>query len=234
MVDERRVEESIEILSNAAAKYDNPTIAFAGGKDSTLVLYLARQSVPKDADFPFDIILIDTTYQFAETYNFIDNIMRKWGLDYDKIKNEEALNKNINPFDNEKFECCNQLKTNALKQAIEEREIDALIEGIRWDEHVARGKNIGEENNPVAIGEYLREDPEHVRVYPIQNWSEDEVWEFTKANDIPYNPLYDRDYRSIGCWPCTEPVIDDSLPERSGRDQDKEKVLERLRELGYM
>jgi phosphoadenylyl-sulfate reductase (thioredoxin) len=233
-VDERKISESINILSEATSKYDNPTIAFAGGKDSTLVLHLARKSVPKRAQFPFDIILINTGYQFTETYQYIERVMRKWNLEYDKVKNEEAQSKNVNPWEYDKFECCHQLKTLALKKAIKERNIDALVEGIRWDEHVARGKNIGEENNPVAIGEYKREDPEHVRVYPIQNWSEDEVWEYTNENDLPRNPLYERGYRSIGCYPCTEPVFDDELPERSGRDQDKEKVLERLRELGYM
>lgn len=234
MVNERKIQESIKILSEAAAKYNNPTIAFAGGKDSTLVLHLAMKSIPKNADFPFDIILIDTGFQFSETYKFIEDVMRKWNLDYDKVENDEAKAKNVNPDDYDKFECCHRLKTLALKQAIRERNIDALIEGIRWDEHTARGKNIGEENDPISLGEYKREDPEHVRVYPIQNWCEDNVWEYTNKHDLPTNPLYDRGYRSIGCWPCTEPVFDDELPERHGRDQDKEKVLDRLRELGYM
>lgn len=234
MVPDKKIQKSINVLREANQKFDNPTIAFAGGKDSTTTLYLARKSVPEGAKFPFDIIQIDTGFLFSETEQFTDKLMRKWDLEIEKVSNEEARQKNVNPWDYEKMECCHRLKTLALKQAIRERGIDALIEGIRWDEHVARGKNIGEENNPVALGEYKRENPEHVRVYPVQNWSEEDIWNFAEEYDLPMNPLYDKGYRSIGCYCCTEPVPDDDLPERAGRDQDKEEVLSRLRELGYM
>lgn len=237
MVDERKVQKSIQVLREAKAKFDNSVILWAGGKDSTAVVDLARKSVPEGADFPFQTVLLDTTFQFEETYNFLSRVSKKWEVPFEKTRNEKALMENVNPDDYESFECCNRLKTENLRQYILRNDVDAVIEGIRWDEHPARGKTKGEEGDFHDTGFYDRETPvSHTRVYPIQNWTERDVWNYTEENNLPTNPLYSDQYsyRSIGCWPCTEPVESEEADERSGREQDKEKVMERLRQLGYM
>ena len=80
----------------------------------------------------------------------------------------------------------------------------------------------------------------HMRVHPMLHWSERQIWQYIKTNNVPYNPLYDRVehgnlvIRSIGCWPCTTPMPKDQIEERAGRALDKEQLMEDLRALGYM
>lgn len=224
-------EKSLYIIREAKATYNNLGLMWGGGKDSTLMLYIAREAFL--GNMPIPIIFLDTTYQFKETYNFIRVLKKLWNLNVIYAQNREALIKGISPFSNSKFECCTQLKTNNLLNTIKEHNFDALIFGIRHDEHPIRGK------------EYyfsLRDIPEHTRVHPMLHWSEQDVWCFIRKYDVPYNPLYDRvvnnkRYRSLGCYPCTEPIGSKEYKnhgERSGRSQNKEKIMERLRALGYM
>jgi len=232
-----KIQNSVHILREATARFSNPIILWAGGKDSTVVVHLAKQMTPKGVDFPFKTILLDTTFQFTETYHFLDRLSSRWNVPFSKIRNNKALRKNINPEDYSKFECCNKLKTENLGKFLKRTETDAVIEGIRWDEHPARGKTTGESGDFKDLGFYQRSTPvEHIRIYPIQNWSEKDVWNYSEQEELPSNPLYDYNppYRSIGCWPCTNPVKDSEADEREGRNQDKELVMERLRELGYM
>lgn len=223
------VNKSVYVLREARAKYKNPAILWAGGKDSTLMIYLAK--IAFFDEIPFPCVFLDTTYQFKETYNFLSAVSKMWNLDLRRVRNVEALAKNIGP-EKDRFECCTNLKTINLEKTIEKNGYDAILVGIRWDEHEMRGKEY----------EFSDRDwyPEHVRVHPILHWSVDDVWRYTEQENIPYNPLYDYNikglgYKSIGCYPCTKP-IKPIEPERSGRAQDKEKkeVMERLRALGYM
>jgi len=138
----------------------------------------------------------------------------------------------MNPWDFSKFECCTQLKTNALKQLIKKYNADAVLTGIRWDECDVRGKE--DAFSP-------REDPKHCRVHPVLDWYEEDIWEYLKSQKVPYNPLYDMNtehkgwkYRSIGCYPCTKPVPPDEKRERAGRSLDKEQIMESLRAIGYL
>ncbi len=221
--------KSIHILRETRAKYKNPAILWAGGKDSTLMIYLAKMAFFDE--IPFPCIFLDTTYQFKETYNFLNTVSKMWNLDLKRVRNVEALTKNIGP-EKDRFACCTNLKTINLEKTIEKNGYDAILVGIRWDEHEMRAKEY----------EFSDRDwyPEHIRVHPILHWSVDDVWRYIKQENIPYNPLYDYNinglaYKSIGCYPCTKP-IKPIEPERSGRAQDKEKeeVMERLRALGYM
>ena len=219
------------IIKEAKARFKNPALLWAGGKDSTTMLDIARRAFAQLEEFPFPVIFIDTGYQFKETYEYIEKYAEVWKLKLIRAKNEKALKKGINPFSVSHFECCNALKTAALKMTIKKYKFDAILVGIRWDEHGVRGKE-----------SYFswRENPPHMRVHPMLNWSEKEIWNYLKRNKVPYNPLYDRVehgnlvFRSIGCWPCTKPVPKDSLEERGGRALDKEELMEDLRALGYM
>jgi len=222
---------SIYIIREARATYKNLGIMWAGGKDSTLMLYLAREAFL--GIIPCKVIFIDTTFQFRETYEFIERISEEWKLDLVRYRNFEALARGVNPWDYDRHYCCSKLKTEALLNCIKEFNFDALMFAIRWDEHPVRGKET------YYSPRYV---PKHMRIHPMLHWSEQDVWSFIKKYNVPYNPLYDRvidgkRYRSLGCYPCTEPLSDEEyrrLGERGGRSQDKEKIMERLRALGYM
>jgi len=216
---EEKIEESKKLLKAAIEKF-RPKIAVAwtGGKDSTVILGLIREIY---GDVPIPVIFVDTTVEFKETYEFIENLRKAWNLNLIIAKNEKALRTIKIAEDKEK--CCHLLKTEALSICIRESAFKALITGIRWDEQEARS---GEK----YISE--RKNPPHFRIHPILHWTERDVWDYIKSRGIPYNPLYDRGYRSIGCEPCTEPTPEGGR-ERDGRAQDKEKIMERLRALGY-
>jgi phosphoadenylyl-sulfate reductase (thioredoxin) len=223
--------EAEYVLKEAKALFKNPVILWAGGKDSTSTLHLAKHAFAKLGKIPFPVMFIDTGLKYRETYEFMEKIAKAWNLDFIKYRNEEAILKNVNPKTHSAFECCTLLKTEALKKAIKEYNFDAVIVSIRWDEEGIRGKEKHFSK---------RKDPPHVRVHPLLNWSEKDVWKYIRKYKVPYNPLYDRVehgnlvYRSIGCYPCTKPVPKDSLSERAGRVQDKQEIMEDLRKLGYM
>ena len=148
----------------------------------------------------------------------------------ERIENIEAKKRGVNPWDYPTFQCCTELKTYALKNYLKKNKNDAVFVGIRWSECGIRGKEKFYS---------WREDPPHYRVHPLLNWSEKMVWDYIKKNNIPYNPLYDKEdhnglvYRSIGCYPCTKPTRKEG-EERAGRNQEKEEIMEHLRALGYM
>ncbi len=223
------VDQTKEIMTMTVEKFKKPVLLWAGGKDSTCALAIARDLF--DNKLPFPVLFIDTTYKFTETYEFIRRYAKEWGINLMVQTNKEALERGINPWSVTHFEYCNELKTKPMKQAIIENGFDAVMTAIRWDEHGIRGKE-----------QYfsVRTDPPHTRVHPMLHWSEKEIWEYLRSRNVPYNPLYDKEehgglvYRSIGCWPFTKPVPKDTPEERAGRSVDKERLMEDLRSLGYM
>lgn len=223
-------QESVYIMREAKANYKNLGLMFAGGKDSMLMTYIAREAFY--GDLP-TLIFLDTTFAFRETVEFIRNLTKMWKLPIIRAQNREALTKGMNPWDFSKMECCTKLKTDALHTCIKNHGFDALMFAIRWDEHPIRGKEL-------YFSE--RDVPAHMRVHPMLHWSEQDVWNFIRKYNVPYNPLYDRvvhgkRYFSLGCWPCTEPLSDEEykkLGERGGRSQDKSRIMERLKALGYI
>ena len=257
--------KSIAITREAKAQFKNPAVLWSTGKDSTAALWLCKKAF--FGKIPFPVIHIDTGYKFPEIYKFRDKIAKEWGFDLIIAQNEEALKSGMSPKKGA-LNCCTALKTEALKNLIEERKFDALILAIRRDEHGIRAKerqfsprddnfrwNYTEQ--PAELWDlYVKpsEDFSHMRVHPILNWTEFNVWEYMKQEKLPVNPLYfaknGKRYRSLGCMPCTVPVestasnIDEIVeeirtsisPERAGRAQDKEKayMMQKLRSLGYM
>jgi len=183
------------------------------------------------------------------------------------VRNEEALRKGMGPHKG-KLVCCNALKTEALKQYILRNKVDAVIVAIRRDEHGIRAKErvfsprdenfrwAYKEQEPEMWDIYLSQskDKTHVRVHPMLEWTEIDVWRYVRKENLPVNPLYfarnGKRYRSLGCQPCTVPIesnaktVDEiieelkktDIPERSGRAQDKERayMMQKLRSLGYM
>ncbi len=213
---EEKVEKSKKIIKEAFDRFNKPVIAWTSGKDSMAVLSLVRETF--DGNVPCPVLHGDTTVKFKEIYEFRDMIKDKWNLDMIVVKPEIPEGFRISE---DRENCCHLLKTVPMQKKFEEMGIDAVLSGIRWDEQEARSRET-----------YFSKRETHYRVHPILHWSENDIWEYTKSRGIPYNPLYDRGYRSLGCAPCTKPTSKDGA-ERSGRSQDKEKIMERLRALGY-
>jgi len=213
--------KSIAIIREAKAQFKNPAVLWSTGKDSTATLWLCKKAF--FGKIPFPVIHIDTSYQFPEIYEFRDKIAKDWGLNLLIAKNEKALEKGRSP-EKGRFECCTELKTEALKTMIKERNFDALILAIRRDEHGIRAKeryySPRDENfrwdykdQPAELWDlYVKpsEDYSHMRVHPILHWTELDVWLYVKQEQLPINPLYyardGKRYRSLGCMPCTVPI----------------------------
>ncbi|MFH1850253.1 MAG: sulfate adenylyltransferase subunit CysD [archaeon] len=257
--------QSIYIIREAYKKFRKIAMLWSVGKDSTTLLWLAKKSF--FGKVPFPVIHIDTGYKFPEMYEFRDMCVKKWDLNLIISSNQkEADKKNIGPRD--KLGCCTMRKTEALKKTIAEHRFDALLLGIRRDEHGVRAKErIMSPRNTDFQWNYKDQPPElwdqyktqketeqHLRVHPLLAWTEIDIWEYTKRENLPINPLYlargGKRYRSLGCVPCTSPVksdagnvgsivkevIENKTSERSGRAQDKEEAnaMQKLRSLGYM
>ena len=229
-IQNKEPESSAEfIIRETRALFKKPLVLFAGGKDSTTMLYIMKKVFP-GGRIPFTVGFIDTGFQFRETYEFISRIEKLFDIKVERIENIEAKKRGVNPWDYPTFQCCTELKTYALKNYLKKNKNDAVFVGIRWSECGIRGKEKFYS---------WREDPPHYRVHPLLNWSEKMVWDYIKKNNIPYNPLYDKEdhnglvYRSIGCYPCTKPTRKEG-EERAGRNQEKEEIMEHLRALGYM
>ncbi len=258
-------EKSIFVIREAARQFKKIGVLWSVGKDSTATVWLCKKAF--FGQMPFPVIHIDTGYKFPAMYQFRDELAKKWGLKLMVAENKKAKEAGIGPKTG-KMECCTALKTQALKELIEEEGFDALVLAIRRDEHGIRAKERYfsprdkdfkwdyKNQAPEMWDMYsnLSDDKTHTRVHPILHWTELNVWEYIKRENIPINPLYlaknGKRYRSLGCVPCTLPIestattIDEiiqelkttNVSERSGRAQDKEKayMMQKLRMLGYM
>jgi sulfate adenylyltransferase subunit 2 len=134
---DRLENQSIFIIREAYSQFKKVALLWSIGKDSTTLLWLTRKAF--FGKIPFPVLHIDTTYKFKEIYKFRDKFVKKWNLNLIVAKNEESIVQNMGP-DKGKFECCDQLKTQALKKAISEHNFRALYLAIRRDEHGIRAK----------------------------------------------------------------------------------------------
>jgi len=213
--------KSIYIIREAYHQFKDISLLWSIGKDSTALLWLCRKAF--FGKLPFPVAHLDTGYKFKEIYEFRDKYAKEWDLNLIVAQNKEALAEGISP-GKDKLECCTRLKTDTLKQVIEEHKFKALLLGIRRDEHAIRAKERyfsprnqdfkwDYKNQPAELWEQYKSKTsyeEHIRVHPLLHWSELDVWEYVLRENIPIVDLYfakdGKRYRSIGCETCCNPI----------------------------
>ncbi len=214
--------QSIYIIREAYAQFRDVAMMWSIGKDSTTLLHLVRKAF--FGKIPFPVVHIDTTHKFKDIYAFREKYAREWGLDLVVARNEEALSRNIGPGCKDKLTCCTELKTNALKNAIDRHGFRALYLAIRRDEHGIRAKERvfsprdedfewDYKNQPPELWDQYKSraaTEEHIRVHPLLGWREIDIWEYIQRENIPMVSLYlakdGKRFRSIGCECCCMPV----------------------------
>lgn len=196
-------------------------VAFTGGKDSSLVLWLWRDCLARKGLAPLRAISVDTGFKFPEVVAFRDRFAAELGAELSVARPDVDLA--AWPVARDKVSCCRALKIDPLRQILRGTGTRVLISGVRRDEHESR-----KDRRPLEE----RDDPPHIQANPILDWSEMDVWACIAEQGLPYCSLYGQGYRSLGCRPCT---ARQGVPgaERAGRDLDKERNLALLHSLGY-
>lgn len=200
---DRLESEAIHIIREVAAEFQNPVLLYSVGKDSQVMLYLARKAF-HPGRLPFPVMLVDTTWNFQEMYTFRDRIVDEWDLDHIVHINEEGLDQGINPFTHGSALYTEIMNLGALKQALAKYKFDAAFGGGRRDEEKSRAKERifsfraeGQRWDPKGQRPELwrtyntRLAPgESMRVFPLSNWTELDVWQYIWREKIPLVPLY--------------------------------------------
>jgi sulfate adenylyltransferase subunit 2 len=195
--------ESIGIMREVAAEFRNPVLLYSIGKDSSVMLHLARKAF-FPGKLPFPLLHIDTGWKFREMIAFRDDTVRRLGLDLVVHTNEEGRARGINPITSGSALHTAVMKTEALKQALDRHAFDAALGGARRDEEKSRAKERifsvrsadhgwdPKNQRPELWRLYntrLRER-QSMRVFPLSNWTELDIWEYITAEEIPVVPLY--------------------------------------------
>ncbi|MSR88944.1 MAG: sulfate adenylyltransferase subunit 2 [Candidatus Margulisbacteria bacterium] len=289
---DRLESQSVYILREAYRDFKSLCMLWSIGKDSTVLLWLARKAFM--GHVPFPLVHIDTSFKIPEMITYRDEIAKKWKLNMIYGQNEKAIaDKQTFPDGAmDRIACCRALKSDALKNTLSgewkryrlnhstgKYDIDTqtqaytgVIVGARADEEGSRSKeryfsprdkssewDVGDQP-PEFWNQYKTHFPlgTHIRIHPLLDWTELNIWEYIQRENIPITDLYfdqgkGSRYRSLGCYPCTTPIQSKSttvaeiveelssgalsnIAERSGRAQDKEDGggLETLRREGYM
>jgi len=195
--------EAIFIMREVAAEFKNPVMLYSIGKDSSVMLHLAMKAFHPSKP-PFPLLHVDTTWKFREMIAFRDRTVKDLGLDLIRHTNPDGVRDNINPFDHGSNVYTNIMKTDALKQALTAGGFDAAFGGARRDEEKSRAKerifsfrtaNHGwdpKTQRPELWNLYnTRVKPgESIRVFPISNWTELDIWQYILMENIPIVPLY--------------------------------------------
>jgi sulfate adenylyltransferase subunit 2 len=236
--------ESIAIIREVVAEFRNPVMLYSIGKDSSVMLHLARRAL-FPAPLPFPLLHIDTRWKFREMIAFRDETAGRLGIDLIVHTNEDGVRRGIDPVASGSALHTAVMKTEALKQALDRHGFDAAFGGARRDEEKSRAKERvfslrganhswdPKRQRPELWRLYntrLR-DGESMRVFPLSNWTELDIWEYIAAEQIPIVPLYFAKMRPVverdGAWIM---VDDDRLPLRPGERPQLRRV--RFRTLG--
>jgi len=202
--------ESIHIIREVAAEFDNPVMLFSLGKDSMVMLWLALKAFAP-GKLPFPLLHVDTTWKFKAMYEFRDWLAEEYDLDLIRYVNEEGVRNNINPFTVGSAKHTDVMKTEGLKQALNKYKFDAAFGGARRDEEKSRAKervySFRDKNHrwdpknqrPELWNLYNARvnKGESIRVFPLSNWTELDIWQYVYLENIPLVPLYFSDVRPV-------------------------------------
>ncbi|NCG22518.1 MAG: sulfate adenylyltransferase subunit CysD [Actinobacteria bacterium] len=195
--------ESIHIIREVVAQFDRPVMLYSIGKDSSVLLHLARKAF-SPGKIPFSLLHVDTTWKFREMIEFRERVAAELGVEILSHTNPDGVAQGINPFDHGSKNYTDVMKTQALKQALDAGGYDAAFGGARRDEEKSRAK----ERVFSFRDKFHRWDPknqrpelwnlyngrvntgESIRVFPISNWTELDVWQYIHLEEIPIVPLY--------------------------------------------
>jgi sulfate adenylyltransferase subunit 2 len=241
----RRLEgEAIAILREVAAEFRNPVLLYSIGKDSSVLLHLARKAFHPGKP-PLPLLHVDTTWKFREMIEFRDATARRLGLELIVHVNREGIERGIGPVASGSALHTEVMKTEALKQALDRHGFDAAVGGARRDEEKSRAKErIFSVRGTDHVWDPRRQRPElwhlyntrlgpgeTMRVFPLSNWTELNVWEYIEAEGIDVVPLYFAKKRPVvgrgGVWIM---VDDDRLPLLPGERPELRRI--RFRTLG--
>jgi sulfate adenylyltransferase subunit 2 len=236
--------ESIHIIREAIAESDNPVMLYSIGKDSSVLLRLALKAF-YPGKLPFPLLHIDTTWKFRDMIAFRDKVARELGLDLIVHVNESGLARGVGPISHGSAVHTDVMKTQALRQALDKHEFDAALGGARRDEESSRAKERvfsfrnahhhwdpkRQRPEPWRLYNGLKRKGESIRVFPLSNWTELDVWLYIHQERIPVVPLY---------FAAPRPVVhrdgmlimvdDDRLPLKDGEQPEIRTV--RFRTLG--
>jgi sulfate adenylyltransferase subunit 2 len=241
---ERLEAESIQIFREAVSESENPVMLYSVGKDSSVMLHLAMKAF-HPSKLPFPLLHVDTTWKFRAMYEFRDTIAERMGAELIVYQNPECVRLGVNPFEHGSATHTDMWKTEGLKQALDLHRFDLAFGGARRDEEASRAKERvfsirsakhrwdPKQQRPELWSLYnTRKAPgESVRVFPLSNWTELDIWQYIRRERIPIVPLY---------FSSPQPVVerdgvlimvdDDRFPLEPGEVPEKKNV--RFRTLG--
>lgn len=236
--------ESIHIIREVAAEFDNPVMLYSVGKDSAVMLHLARKAFAPGKP-PFPLMHVDTTWKFKEMIEFRDKMVKKHGFDLIVHINQEGVDQGVGPFTHGSAKHTDIMKTQGLKQALNKYKFDAAFGGARRDEEKSRAK----ERVYSFRDSHHRWDPknqrpelwniyngkvnkgESIRVFPLSNWTELDIWQYIYLESIEIVPLYYAKKRPVVERDGTLIMVDDErMP--IGEDEEIQMKSVRFRTLG--
>jgi sulfate adenylyltransferase subunit 2 len=241
---ERLEAESIHIMREVVAEAEKPVMLYSVGKDSSVMLHLARKAFYPGRP-PFPLLHVDTTWKFRAMYEFRDRMAQESGMELIVHQNAEAKRRGINPFDHGSALHTDLWKTEGLKQALDQYGFDAAFGGARRDEEKSRAKERifsfrsnshrwdPKKQRPELWRLYnaRKSKGESIRVFPISNWTELDIWQYIHLNEIPIVPLYLAGMRPTVIRDGMIVMVDDErFPLRSGEVPEIRSV--RFRTLG--
>lgn len=236
--------ESIHIIREVAAEFDNPVMLYSIGKDSAVMLHLAMKAFAPGKP-PFPLLHVDTTWKFKEMIEFRNQIAERYGLELLVHINQEGVDMGVGPFTHGSAKHTDIMKTQALKQALNKYKFDAAFGGARRDEEKSRAKervySFRDKNHrwdpknqrPELWNIYNSkvDKGESIRVFPLSNWTELDIWQYIHLESIPLVPLYFAAKRPVVKRDGTLIMVDDERMPIEPGEKIEEKMV-RFRTLG--
>ena len=233
--------ESIHIIREVAAEFDNPVMLYSIGKDSAVMLHLARKAF-FPGKLPFPVLHVDTRWKFQEMYRFREKMVSEYGLELLTHINPDGVAQDMNPFTYGSAKHTDVMKTEGLKQALDKYGFDAAFGGARRDEEKSRAKervysfrdskhrwdpkNQRPELWNVYNGKVKK--GESIRVFPLSNWTELDIWQYIYLEQIPIVPLYFAAEREVIEKNGTLIMIDDDRILEHLSDEEKSRITKKM------